>query len=677
MKEIRELKIIEAIDKKGSIWKVEIIRAGISKNRNYYSEELLRGAVKSGLFDGVRAFARSDSDHLLNRNESVKNVVGWFDNSEYFEDEKRVESHFHITMDARWLMEKAMTAYKSGKNDLFGFSIVASVKSIPDNIEAQKVNRILEIDRIYSIDPVVNPSAGGGIITIIESENFKENIMKNEIIKLLANEFPDVLKGKDAENMNDEELVALLSEVLSVTGEKDSKTSESLREKIIGFKNEIESLNSSLNKIKISESALKLTESLQNSTLPEPVRQKIKKFCEGKVLSETEIKELINIEQDTYAKVLESRSENMYERISLKSDEKDKLQTALDNFFYSGERLSDEESKNPSKFSVAFKSIKEAYIKFTGDETLSGSYRREGRLSEAIDSSTFVYALANSINKKMIRDYNLMNLNSWKNFVDIVPITDFKQQERIRIGGYGNLSAISQGAAYPALTSPTDERVTYTLSKYGGVETITLEAIRNDDVYSLRKIPQRLARAAAQTLHEHVFNWFKNNSVIYDGKQFFHADHNNSGTSALDSSSLAAARLSMKKKTMANSNKPLGIRARYLLVPSDLEMTAYNLTRLGFGQNNNTPSFLQEQKIIPVIVDYWQDPDNWYLVADPKDAVCVELGFLDGKEEPELIISDEPSNGSLFTNDVITYKIRHIYSSAVLDYRAAFGSVVA
>jgi len=270
-----------------------------------------------------------------------------------------------------------------------------------------------------------------------------------------------------------------------------------------------------------------------------------------------------------------------------------------------------------------------------------------------------------------------MNLDTWRSFVDIVPVNDFKQQERVRIGGYGNLSAIAQGSSYPAITSPTDEHVTYSLSKYGGVETITLEAIRNDDVYALRKIPSRLARAAAQTLHEHILNWFKNNSIVYDGKQFFHSDHNNLASAALDADSLAAARLMMKKQSQQGANKPLGLRARYLLVPSDLESTAYNLTRIGYGQTNNIPTFLQEQKIVPIVVDYWPDGNNWYLVADPKDAVCIELGFLDGRQEPELIISDEPSNGSLFTNDTITYKIRHIYSSAALDYRAAVGSVVA
>ena len=674
MKIENEINIIESIDTKGWLWKVEILRAGLSQNKNYYSEEVLRKSVENKLFEGVRSFARTDNEHVNKSNESVRNTIGWFEEIKYSEEMKRIEGKFHITEDADWLRKKALSAYQSNKMDLFGFSIVASVRAESKIINGEKVTNVLEILNVHSIDPVVNPSAGGGLITLIESKiTKKENNMKTRIIEMIKKDFPDYIENDKLQFMSDEELVEILNKI--IYGTKNTFT-EKDNKKIEVFKEEIDLINKSFEQLKLSETSNRLSEALNKSTLPEPIKVKIKKFCEGKILNQNEINNIINIEQDVYAKVVESFNKEEYKSIKLKEDEADKFQNALDNFFFMGEKLSEEERKNESKYRNGFRSIKEAYIKITGDEYISGRYDNNKRISESIDTTSFTYALANSITKKMIRDYNMMNLDTWKNFVDIVQVSDFKQQERIRIGGYGNLSSISQGSIYPNISTPTDERVTYTLSKYGGTETITLEAIRNDDVYTLRKIPTKLARAAAQTLHEHVYNWFKNNSVIYDGKQLFHNDHNNIGFAELDMTSLAEARLKMKKQTQSNSNKPIGIRAKYLLVPSDLELTAYNLTRLGYGQNNNVPTFLQEQKIIPIIVDYWQDANNWFLVADPRDAVCIELGFLDGRQEPELIISDEPNSGSLFTNDVITYKIRHIYSSAVMDYRACFGAIV-
>jgi len=74
---------------------------------------------------------------------------------------------------------------------------------------------------------------------------------------------------------------------------------------------------------------------------------------------------------------------------------------------------------------------------------------------------------------------------------------------------------------------------------------------------------------------------------------------------------------------------------------------------------------------------YWTDVNDWTLIADIADVPFIEVGFLDGSEEPDLFVQDSPTQGSLFTNDQITYKIRHIYGGTVQDYRGAYKAVVA
>jgi hypothetical protein len=49
---------------------------------------------------------------------------------------------------------------------------------------------------------------------------------------------------------------------------------------------------------------------------------------------------------------------------------------------------------------------------------------------------------------------------------------------------------------------------------------------------------------------------------------------------------------------------------------------------------------------------------------------------MDGREEPELFVQDNPTVGSLFTNDKITWKIRHIYGGNVTDFRGGTKAVV-
>lgn len=255
----------------------------------------------------------------------------------------------------------------------------------------------------------------------------------------------------------------------------------------------------------------------------------------------------------------------------------------------------------------------------------------------------------------------------------MVPVTDFRTQERTRVGGYGNLPAVAENGSYDPLTTPGDDKATYAVTKRGGTETISLEAVANDDVGVLRRIPLALATAAGRTLYEFVYNFLATNPTIYDGVALFHASHNNLGTAALDATTFAAARLAIKKQTELSSSKRLGITLRHLAVPSDLEEAAFNL----FVRNTNQDeTFVQSRKPTVHVVDYWTDANNWFATADNAQVPLIEIGFYGG-EEPALFIQDNPTQGSLFSNDQIKYKIRHVYSGAVRDFRGFYGAIVA
>lgn len=218
-------------------------------------------------------------------------------------------------------------------------------------------------------------------------------------------------------------------------------------------------------------------------------------------------------------------------------------------------------------------------------------------------------------------------------------------------------------AGYTALTSPGDAKATYTVTKRGGTEDVTLEMIINDDVQGIRRIPQELALSAGNTLYEFVFDFFRTNPVIHDTLALYHATHGNLFTAALDATSFAAHRLAMVKQVRAGSGKRMGLSPKAVLVPFELQEVAYNL----FVRNQNLDkTYVQSinPEVIPVA--YWTDANDWCTVADPMRLPVLEVGFLRGQEEPELFVQDMPNVGSMFTNDKTTYKIRHIYSGTVL-----------
>jgi len=343
-------------------------------------------------------------------------------------------------------------------------------------------------------------------------------------------------------------------------------------------------------------------------------------------------------------------------------------------------------------------SIKEAYVRFTGDTRVTGLIREcrgrgKERITESLTTSDWAEALGDTLRRKLIKEYQVSGLDDWKKIVsDIVPLPDFRSQHWIRLGGYGELPSVSQGATYTELTSPTDEEVTLSVSKKGGLESVTIEMIKNDDIMAIRQIPRRLARAAAQALYNAIFDdILKDNATIYDSVALFHSSHNNLGSSALSASSFMATRKAMAQQTAyGNSEEYLNLYPKWLIVPVDLEDTAFKICHSPVyvsaasyysggtaSEAATTPNIVpQKFKTDYIVVPRWTDANDWIAVADPNMCPTIVVGFLDGKEEPEIFIQDQPSVGSLFYADKIVYKIRHIWGVAVFDYRPFYKHVV-
>ena len=406
---------------------------------------------------------------------------------------------------------------------------------------------------------------------------------------------------------------------------------------------------------------------LAGVTLPDSAKKRVREAADGKVLDETQIDAIVKAEADYIAELTTPVVTDAAAVVTDMVAPADKVREAVYNI------LAGKSSQ----------SIKGLYVDLSNDRSFTGKIQEGAVLAEALSSSSFDQILGDSITRRMLDYYNQPGLDAWRKLVTVGSVNDMRTQRRIRFGGYNNLSTVTEGSAYGALTSPTDEEATWAPVKKGGTEVITMEMIVNDDLGAMRDIPRRLGRAAAQTLHEFVFDLLATNPTIYDSVALFHASHGNLGSTALSASSLKAARLQMLKQADMSNSKRLGITPKYLVIPVDLEQDAFTILNSVFlpsGVGVAAPSdanYARTFGLEPVSVPYWTDTNNWYLVASPMDVPTIEVGFLNGKEEPELFVQDQPVNGSMFSNDKITYKVRHIYGGAVLDYRGLQGNVVA
>ena len=162
--------------------------------------------------------------------------------------------------------------------------------------------------------------------------------------------------------------------------------------------------------------------------------------------------------------------------------------------------------------------------------------------------------------------------------------------------------------------------------------------------------------------------------VFDDGVQTTHA---NRGTAVLSSAALQAAITSMMKQT-DTASKRLNLKPRYLLVPADLLFTSLTIVNstLTPGTANNDANVLQGA-VEPIPVAQFTDPTDWYLICGPEDIESIEIGFVGGREDPEILTQDAPLLGQVFTNDQLTYKVRWEFGGAWLDYRGTFWSQAA
>lgn len=609
------LEALETTEKGAKRFKIRVISAGVSKNGNYYSPAALREAAP--LFDGVRVLVRSDEDHIQGKGKDFRNLIGRLANPRFIESTAEIQADFELIEPNGAIAVKLREAFDGGMTGLFGFSIDAAALAKPVRINGQTVREACKITQVKSVDLIVEPGANGGIIDFIEAVNEEGQTMREKETKEETN-VQEAAPAITAQEIDD--------------------------------------------KIRMVEARANAKATIAASSLPEMAKTRLKKHFETLAdFKEADVETAIKDELDYLAKFTEANVKDLGAgRTAVTKDRLETVSERLDAFF--------DEGHKDHRQALSFK---EAYVDLTGDAKVSG---RIENFTEALTSTSFSNVLGDAITRRLVKEYNnKTQLDAWRKFASIVPVSDFREQKRVRMGGYGDLAAVSEAAAYADVTSPTDDVAKYSASKRGGLEKITLEMIKNDDVGAIRQIPVKLARAAKRTLSKFAFNLIVSNPTLGDSKTLFHADHGNLGSDALSAASFTARRLAMMKQKEAGSNEVLSIPPAYLLVPPELEETAYNL----FVRNtNNDPQYVQTVK--PEIIPIWYatDADDWYLAADPADITGIEIGFLDGNEEPELFVQDNPTSGSVFTNDQITYKIRHIYSGAVIDYRAFQGSVV-
>lgn len=240
---------------------------------------------------------------------------------------------------------------------------------------------------------------------------------------------------------------------------------------------------------------------------------------------------------------------------------------------------------------------------------------------------------------------------------------DFRQVARTQLSESSAFKKINEGGEYKALTFG-DGAEKYALSKFGGIVSITWEALVNDDLSAFERIPVSLAAEAAALESDIVYGVLTGNQKMSDGKAVFHADHGNvaSAGSVIDDISLGVARAAMRKQK-GMKGRVLNLTPSFLIVGPDNETAANKFTSASFVAAKAGDINPNYNTSLEVVVEARIEGRDWFMSAAPTLIDTIEYAYLEGEEG----LYTEQRQG--FEVDGLQIKARHAFAAAPIDWR--------
>ena len=288
---------------------------------------------------------------------------------------------------------------------------------------------------------------------------------------------------------------------------------------------------------------------------------------------------------------------------------------------------------------------------------------------QAINStSTFPAIMANLANKSVMVGFNEAE-TTYQIWAGKGSNRDFKEAARVALSEAGNLELVPEGGQFQQdFLGEASARTK--VATYGKLFSLTRQAIINDDLGLFSKIATKYGSAAKRLVNKMVYAQLTGNVKMQDNVALFDTKHGNVAATgeALSVKAIAKAITAMRRQKGIQGEATLNITPKYLVVPPELEVTAYqivNSTAAVDGVNSGVVNPYKGRFVVVADAEL-TDPDAWYLVADASQHDTIEVTYLNGVETPRL----ETRQG--FDVDGIEYKVAFDCGVSALDFRGVF-----
>ena len=283
-------------------------------------------------------------------------------------------------------------------------------------------------------------------------------------------------------------------------------------------------------------------------------------------------------------------------------------------------------------------------------------------------TSDFTVALASTVNRSLRTAYDSAP-RTFTRWARRGTLSDFRSATRVAVAGNLALQKVNEFGEFKR-GKIVDAGESIQLATYGKVVGVTRQAVINDDLDFLSRIPAMYGRAAADFESDTVYAILTANAAMADTVALFHATHANLGTAGAPSeTTLSEARKMMRlQKDPSGNNQPLNLVGRYIIVPAALETTAQKLFSavVVATKTADTNVFQNSYEIVCEPRLDAASTTSWYLAADQGQIDTVEYAYLEGEEG----LYTEQRMG--FDVDGLEVKARLDFAAKATDWRGLF-----
>ena len=311
-------------------------------------------------------------------------------------------------------------------------------------------------------------------------------------------------------------------------------------------------------------------------------------------------------------------------------------------------------------------------------------------LKESASASDFPNLLANTMYKKLLVRFNGFP-SPWRQYVLISNLADFKLNDRVILSEAPDLEEIEADGKYED-TKFSDSKYQIQMKTFGRTFTVGRQAIINDDLNGILTMPMMFGRATVRKMVKTFLILLKGMYKAYDGNALFalrttaknYIVDTALANTAAGMQAVIDCMVKIRAGTDPDSGELLGLTPFAILTGTTLAPIARQLVKSaqilpistsGGGTYNEIAGLgIIEEPLIDSVIS----STFWAVICNPQDAPFLEAGFLDGKAEPDLLVSKaemvsmaggaEDPYGYEF--DDIHYKVRHDWAAALAYYQA-------